>query len=70
MDKAELPVTPSGTSPMLEEDLHQMICTDAYFRAERRGFAPGAELQDWLESEQEIKERINVEMAEEEAAAL
>lgn len=26
----------------------------AYFRSERRGFAPGRELEDWLEAEQEI----------------
>ena len=26
----------------------------AYFRAEKRGFAPGGELQDWLEAEREI----------------
>jgi hypothetical protein len=32
----------------------QMIAEAAYFRAERRGFAPGAESRDWLESEAEI----------------
>ena len=26
----------------------------AYFRAEKRGFTPGGELQDWLEAEREI----------------
>ncbi|MGZ8906849.1 MAG: DUF2934 domain-containing protein [Methylobacter sp.] len=25
----------------------------AYFKAENRGFAPGHELEDWLEAEQE-----------------
>ena len=35
----------------LREDL---IRTAAYFRAERRGFAPGAELEDWLEAEREV----------------
>jgi hypothetical protein len=30
----------------------------AYFRAERRGFAPGAAEQDWLEAEREVDERI------------
>lgn len=32
-----------------------MIATAAYFRAERRGFAAGSELQDWLEGEAEVE---------------
>ena len=32
-----------------------MIAEAAYFRAESRGFAPGAEVQDWLEAEAEIE---------------
>jgi hypothetical protein len=31
-----------------------LIALAAYFRAEKRGFAPGSELQDWLEAEREI----------------
>ena len=31
-----------------------MIQDAAYFRAERRGFDPGHELDDWLEAEREI----------------
>ncbi|MEW5882587.1 MAG: DUF2934 domain-containing protein [Pseudomonadota bacterium] len=31
-----------------------MIAQAAYYRAQRRGFAPGGELQDWLEAEAEI----------------
>lgn len=31
-----------------------MIARLAYFRAERRGFAPGGELQDWLAAEAEV----------------
>jgi hypothetical protein len=30
------------------------VATAAYYRAERRGFSPGAELDDWLESEREF----------------
>lgn len=30
---------------------HADIARDAYFRAERRGFAPGFELDDWLAAE-------------------
>jgi hypothetical protein len=31
-----------------------MIAEAAYYRAERRGFAPGRELDDWLAAEREI----------------
>ena len=30
----------------------------AYFRAEKRGFAPGFELQDWVEAEAEVQRLI------------
>ncbi|MDT8384734.1 MAG: DUF2934 domain-containing protein [Gammaproteobacteria bacterium] len=30
------------------------VAEAAYFRAEKRGFAPGHEMQDWLEAESEI----------------
>jgi hypothetical protein len=32
----------------------RMIQTAAYYRAERRGFAPGHEAEDWLAAEREI----------------
>lgn len=32
---------------------HAMIEEAAYYRAERRGFAPGHELEDWLQAEAE-----------------
>jgi len=33
----------------------EMVAERAYAKAEKRGFAPGNELEDWLEAEQEIK---------------
>jgi hypothetical protein len=38
-------------------NLHAMIAEAAYYRAERRGFAPGLELEDWLQSEAELAAR-------------
>lgn len=32
----------------------ELIRDAAYLRAERRGFAPGHELEDWLAAEQEV----------------
>ena len=33
---------------------HRRICDLAYRRAEQRGFAPGGEVEDWLEAEREV----------------
>lgn len=33
----------------------EMIAVSAYFRAEHRGFAPGCEMDDWLQAEAECK---------------
>lgn len=35
-------------------DWSAAIAERAYFKAERRGFAPGGELEDWLAAEREI----------------
>ncbi|MBL8201549.1 MAG: DUF2934 domain-containing protein [Chromatiales bacterium] len=37
----------------------QMIAEAAYYRAERRNFAGGRELDDWLAAEEEIDSLIN-----------
>jgi len=39
-------------------DRYEMIAKMAYFRAEKRGFEPGWEQQDWLESERLIDEML------------
>jgi Protein of unknown function (DUF2934) len=36
------------------EERHRRICELAYRRAEQRGFAPGGEIEDWLEAEREV----------------
>lgn len=38
---------------------NQMIAYAAYFRAEKRGFSPNNELDDWLESEREVDRNLN-----------
>lgn len=37
---------------------HAMIAQAAYFRAERRGFVNGGELDDWLEAEREVSRML------------
>lgn len=36
------------------ETRREMIARAAYFRAERRGFAPGSDQEDWLAAEKEV----------------
>jgi hypothetical protein len=46
---------PSAPSP---EERQRWVATAAYHRAEKRGFAPGYEVQDWLDAEAEIAELV------------
>lgn len=41
-----------------ESDYHWLIEKIAYIHAERRGFEPGKELDDWLAAEIEVKTRL------------
>ena len=45
-------------SPTPEEQQH-LIALRAYYRAQRRNFEPGHELEDWLEAEAELKTERN-----------
>lgn len=47
----------NGSKPTAAE-IHGMIEQAAYFRAERRNFAPGFEETDWFEAEQEISRHL------------
>jgi hypothetical protein len=44
--------------PRVVEDRRALIAKAAYFNAERRGFAPGHELEDWLAAENEVDQRL------------
>lgn len=48
------PEEPVSCNPMLEEMRRSMIAEAAYHIAERRGFEPGHEVEDWLHAEKEI----------------
>ena len=50
--------TQSGNGVPDESLRRAMIAEAAYYRAERRGFLPGFELEDWLASENEINAKI------------
>ena len=40
------------------EDVYRLIQESAYFKAKARGFAPGHEVQDWIEAEAEVRRRL------------
>jgi hypothetical protein len=44
--------------PHAGEDRRVSIAKIAYFKAERRGFAPGHEIEDWLAAEDEVDQRL------------
>lgn len=50
MDRANF----DAESATLEQIRHRRICDRAYKIAERRGFAPGKEVEDWLQAEREV----------------
>jgi hypothetical protein len=49
------PTHPSRTVPIDPDKFREMVAERAYCKAEKRGFIPGHEMEDWLEAEQEIK---------------
>ena len=49
---------PTFTSFVDPEQRAALIAEAAYFRAERRGFMPGHESEDWLAAEQEVDARL------------
>ena len=49
------PKTRPVPAVLIDQDLRRsMIAQAAYYRAERRGFEPGHEAEDWLTAEAEL----------------
>jgi hypothetical protein len=46
-----------GGLDQAEDARRREVAENAYYRSEKRGFAPGHEERDWLEAEAEIKSR-------------
>ncbi len=42
-------------TPSTADVRHRDIATAAYYRGQGRGFAPGGEMEDWLEAEREME---------------
>lgn len=41
------------------EEIYEMIAQAAYYRAQKRGFAPGLEAEDWRQAEVEVMEGLS-----------
>jgi hypothetical protein len=46
------------TAAAVVVDRTAMVAMAAYYRAERRNFCPGGELEDWLEAEREVDAQL------------
>jgi hypothetical protein len=49
-----------GRARISPEERRRMIAEAAYFRAERRGFAAGGELDDWVQAETDIDRLVEL----------
>lgn len=54
VSKAAKPAPAVSKSTVIPEERYKMIAAAAYLRAERRGFANGHALDDWIAAEAEI----------------
>lgn len=51
------PTPPAGEAATVRDDAkqrHRRISEAAYYRAQQRGFSPGQEHDDWVESEKDV----------------
>ena len=43
------------------EEVRNLIAEAAYYRAKKRGFTPGHEVEDWVQAEAEVLRRIGAD---------
>ena len=48
----------SRRADLSAEEIYKLIQETAYYKAKARGFAPGNEVQDWIEAEAEVRMRL------------
>ena len=49
---------PDTRAKLSPDEVYRLIQESAYFKAKERGFAPGGEVQDWIEAEAEVRRRL------------
>jgi len=55
--------TKQSVSAVAPDLRRQLVAAEAYFRAERRGFAAGNELDDWVAAESAVDSRLQQQVA-------
>jgi hypothetical protein len=58
MGVLETPQTTAASRRIDPDIRRRMVAAEAYFRAERRGFAAGKELEDWVAAEVAVDSRL------------
>ena len=51
-------ITPDARVELTRDELNKLISEAAYFRAKKRGFQPGHEVEDWIQAEAEVMRRL------------
>jgi DUF2934 family protein len=51
--------TGNARADITPDELRKLISEAAYYRAKQRGFAPGHELEDWIQAEAEVMRRVS-----------
>ncbi len=55
LESTQSKMEPASIDPSVRR---QLVAAEAYFRAERRGFAAGNELEDWIAAEAAVDSRL------------
>jgi hypothetical protein len=55
LESTQSAIDPASIDPNVRR---QLVAAEAYFRAERRGFAAGNELEDWIAAEAAVDSRL------------
>lgn len=56
--RAAAPAQADAQVRLNADEMHRLIQEAAYFKAKARNFAPGHEVQDWIEAESEVRLRF------------
>jgi hypothetical protein len=56
---AKQPLEVSARAQVSPDEIKRLIAEAAYYRAKQRGFKPGYELEDWIQAEAEVRQRLD-----------
>jgi hypothetical protein len=59
-EQREAPLASELRAPLTHDEVQALIRQAAYYRALKRGFAPGHELEDWVEAEAEVMMKLGL----------